>query len=83
MPNAPKPLIALLLIAALAGCGKREPTVDANVIAATNNADDANAAGPTSFDTLPADESSSTPSNQLVNGEDNPDVNDVDTTNSD
>ena len=39
--------------------------------------------GPTSFDTLPADESSSTPSNQLVNGEDNPDVNDVDTTNSD
>ena len=83
MPNAPKPLIALLLVAAVGGCGKREPTVDANVIAADNNAEDANAAGPTSFDTLPADESSTTPSNQLVNGLDNPDVNEVGTNNSD
>ena len=85
MPNAPKALIALLAVTALAGCHKRDsqPEVDANAIAADNNADDANAAGPTSFDTLPADESSTTPSNQLVNGLDNPDVNEVGTNNSD
>ena len=82
MPNAPKPLIALLVLAALAGCQKRQPDVDANVIAADNGAADANA-GQTSFDTLPADESSATPSNQLVNGLDNPDVNDVGSANSD
>jgi hypothetical protein len=29
-------------------------------------------------ETLPPDESSTTPSNQLVNGADNPDVNDLD-----
>jgi hypothetical protein len=83
MPNAPKPLIALLVLAALAGCQKRQPDVDANVVAADNGAADTNAAGQTSFDTLPADESSTTPSNQLVNGLDNPDVNDVGSTNSD
>jgi hypothetical protein len=82
MPNAPKPLIALLVLAALAGCQKRQPDVDANAIAADNGAADTNA-GQTSFDTLPADESSTTPSNQLVNGLDNPDVNDDGSTNSD
>ena len=34
------------------------------------------------IETLPSDESSSTPSNQLVNGTDNPDVNDVGQSNS-
>ena len=33
------------------------------------------------IETLPADESSTTPSNQLQNGFDNPDVNDIDTSN--
>lgn len=33
------------------------------------------------IETLPADESSTTPSNQLQNGFDNPDVNEVTTTN--
>jgi hypothetical protein len=70
--------MALLAVAAIAGCGKSAPQPDANAIAADNNA-----AGPTSFDTLPADESSTTPSNQLVNGFDNPDVNDTTTANSD
>jgi hypothetical protein len=33
------------------------------------------------IETLPSDESSGTPSDQLANGSDNPDVNDVNTTN--
>ena len=36
-------------------------------------------AGNADIETLPADESSTTPSNQLQNGFDNPDVNDVST----
>lgn len=32
------------------------------------------------IETLPADESSATPTNQLANGSDNPDVNDIGTT---
>ena len=39
-------------------------------------------AGNADIETLPADESSTTPSNQLQNGFDNPDVNDVSTSNS-
>lgn len=40
-------------------------------------------AGNADIETLPADESSTTPSNQLQNGFDNPDVNEVGTSNSD
>jgi hypothetical protein len=82
MLNAAKCLIAFSILTALAGC-KKDPGVDANVIAADNAGADANVLANNSFDTLPPDESSSTPSNQLVNGFDNPDVNDVDTNNSD
>ena len=39
-------------------------------------------AGNAEIETLPPDESSATPSNQLQNGFDNPDVNDLGTTNS-
>lgn len=78
MPNAPKALISLLLAATVAGCHSRQANGDANIVAADNNA-----AAQTSFDTLPADESSTTPSNQLVNGLDNPDVNDISAANSD
>lgn len=70
--------MAILVAGALAACQKSAPQVDANAIAADNNA-----AGETSFDTLPADESSTTPSNQLVNGFDSPDVNEPTTVNSD
>jgi len=78
MPNVPKLLIAILVAGALAACQKSAPQPDANAIAADNNA-----AAQTSFDTLPADESSTTPSNQLVNGFDSPDVNEPETANSD
>jgi len=40
------------------------------------------AAGNADIETLPADESSTTPSNQLQNGADNPDVNSLGTSNS-
>jgi len=70
--------MVILVAGALAACQKSVPQVDANAIAADNNA-----AAETSFDTLPADESSTTPSNQLVNGFDSPDVNEPTTVNSD
>jgi hypothetical protein len=62
--------IALLIgIVAMAGCNK--PAQDQNV------AIDINSASPNEIEALPPDESSETPSNELVNGADNPDVNDL------
>lgn len=69
---------ALLL---LSGCHKaqdqqaQKQTLDEGVPAN-------NVAGNAEIETLPADESSTTPSNQLQNGYDNPDVNDLATSNS-
>jgi PBP1b-binding outer membrane lipoprotein LpoB len=83
MRNAHKSLIALTIAAAVLGGCKKDPDVDPNVVAADNAQTDANAVADNSFDTLPADESSTTPSNQLVNGLDNPDVNETSDTNSD
>lgn len=68
-------LVGCSLLLALAGCNKQQPAnqdiaVDDNVAAGQPppNAD---------IETLPADESSTTPSNQLQNGYDNPDVNNL------
>ena len=58
-------LLLTAAAAALAGCHKEQPQ-EQNI--AISNA-------PAEVETLPADESDTTPSNQLVNGEDNPDVN--------
>ena len=66
MRNASKSLTLLIAVAALAACQKNE--------AEQNIAID-NAATPTNIETLPADESSSTPSNELINGADSADVN--------
>jgi len=74
MRNAAKILIAVLGLAALAGCNKpqadrnQDMTIDENVASSglPANAD---------IETLPADESSTTPSNQLQNGYDSPQVN--------
>ena len=68
--------MAALGLAALAGCNKQQVdqnqdmTIDENVASSglPDNAD---------VETLPADESSTTPSNQLQNGDDNPDVSDL------
>jgi len=76
MRNAARILIATLGVAALAGCNKQQVdrnqdmTIDDNVASSglPTNAD---------IETLPADESSTTPSNQLQNGYDSPEVNDL------
>jgi hypothetical protein len=64
--------IALTAAAAavlLPACHKNQPPPEQNI--AVDNGIAANA----DIETLPADESSATPSNQLANGFDNPDVN--------
>lgn len=72
MPNAPRLLIALAVLAGLGGCHKEaaQQNADANLTVIDNATVD-----PNDVEALPADESSATPSNQLVNGDDSPDVN--------
>jgi len=60
-----------MLPTTLAGCNKQEPQTDQNV------AIDINSVSPNDIEALPPDESSGTPSDQLANGDDNPDVNDL------
>jgi len=75
MPNAK--VIAAFGIAALAlgGCQKKQQA-DQN-ISVDAGVPDNQMAGNADIETLPPDESSTTPSNQLQNGFDNPDVNDL------
>jgi hypothetical protein len=74
MPNAARSLILAVAAAALAACHKQaaqqnqDLAIDQNLPA---NELPANA----EIETLPPDESSTTPSSQLQNGYDNPDVN--------
>ena len=63
-------LVILAGLAAAAACNRSEQPQEQNIAIAGDN----NMAG-TDIETLPPDESSGTPSNQLVNGADNPDVN--------
>ena len=69
--------IAALGMAALAlgACQKQQPS-DQN-ISIDAGVPDNQMAGNADIETLPADESSTTPSNELQNGFDNPDVNEV------
>ena len=76
MPNAPKVFALFLGLAALAACQK-QPQPEQNIVIDTNAAM-ANA----DIETLPSDESSETPSNELVNGSDNPEVGDLNASNS-
>ena len=60
---------------ALGACNKQQqPTQDQNI--AIDSDVPNNVVGNADIETLPPDESSVTPSNQLENGFDNPDVND-------
>ena len=70
-----------LTVLALGACKKQQPAQDQN-ISIDEGIPDNQMAGNADIETLPADESSTTPSNQLQNGYDNPDVNDVGTSNS-
>jgi hypothetical protein len=76
MRNAARILTIALGAAAIAACHKAQPPVQEN----QDMSPESNlAAGEQNLDveTLPPDESSMTPSNQLQNGYDNPDVNDL------
>ena len=66
-------LFLFLTATALAACNK--PAAENNVAIDINNA------APGDIEALPPDESSATPSDQLVNGDDNADVNDLNATN--
>jgi hypothetical protein len=59
----------------LGACNKQQPAQDQNI--AIDSDVPNNVVGNADIETLPPDESSVTPSNQLENGFDNPDVNDV------
>ena len=66
---------------AIGACNKQQQAKDQN-IAIDAGVPDNGIAGNAQIETLPPDESSTTPSNQLQNGYDNPDVNDLGTSNS-
>jgi len=76
-------IIALGIAAVeLGGCHKQQQTQNNTISIDEGIPDNQVAAGNAEMETLPADESSTTPSNQLQNGFDNPDVNSLGTTNS-
>ena len=62
-------MLILAGLAVAAACNKSQPPQEQNIAITDNNMAGAD------IETLPPDESSGTPSNQLVNGADNPDVN--------
>jgi len=72
-------LIAALAAAALslAGCQKGQPQAQDQNMSLDSGVPSNEVLANADIETLPADESSATPSNQLQNGFDNPDVNDV------
>ena len=69
-------LVLGIAVAALAsvGCSKEKQAQDQNMSIDAGVPDNQVAADNAQIETLPADESSTTPSNQLQNGYDNPDV---------
>jgi hypothetical protein len=66
-------------LAAVAGCHKQAPknSADNQDIAIEDNLTTSSVPDNAQIETLPQDESSATPSNQLQTGYDNPDVNDL------
>lgn len=72
-------IVAALGIAGLSlgACNKQQPQQADQNISIDEGVPDNQVAGNADIETLPADESSTTPSNQLQNGFDSSDVNDV------
>jgi hypothetical protein len=64
-------IVVLVGLTAMAACNKAPQE--------QNIAMDINSASPSDIETLPPDESTETPSNELVNGADNPEGNDLNT----
>lgn len=77
MPNAKTTLLIAIALLAAGACHKQRQAQDQNISIDEGVPTNQVAADNVQFETLPADESSTTPSNQLQNGFDNPDVNDV------
>jgi hypothetical protein len=71
-----------IAVLAVGACNKQQQQPKDQNIAIDADVPDNGMAGNAQIETLPADESSTTPSNQLQNGYDNPDVNDLGTSNS-
>jgi hypothetical protein len=69
MRDASKLMLVLAVAAGVSACNK--PAAQNNVMAENNSS------VPADIEALPPDESSATPSNELVNGDDSADVNDV------
>ncbi len=82
MRNAKLIVAAGIASVALGACHRQQQSQDQNISIDEGVPDNQVAADNAQIETLPADESSTTPSNQLQNGFDNPDVNDVGTGNS-
>jgi hypothetical protein len=81
MRNA-KMIVALgIAVMTVAACKKQQSAQDRN-ISMDEGVPNNQMVGNADIETLPADESSTTPSNQLQNGYDNPDVNQSGTENS-
>lgn len=81
MRDAKITIVLAIAALAIAGCHKQQQAQDQNIAIDDGVPDNQVAADNVQFETLPADESSTTPSNQLANGFDNPDVNDIGTSN--
>jgi len=81
MRNARMILAIGIAVLAVGACNKQQQQPKDQNIAIDADVPDKFMAGNAQIETLPADESSTTPSNQLQNGYDNPDVNDLGTSN--
>lgn len=78
MQNAKIVVALALAVPAVGACHKQqESNIQEQNISMDEGVPNNQVAGNADIETLPADESSATPSNQLANGFDNPDVNDV------
>jgi len=78
MRNALKALIVLTAAAAVAACHKQaQPQAGNDAMSLDDNVGTSQPADNAQIETLPPDESSTTSSRELQNGQDNPDVNNL------
>ena len=77
MRNAVRLTIITLSVVVLAACQRGEPGANESLNVDSNMSADQLPPG-ADIETLPADESSTTPSNQLQNGYDSPEANELD-----
>jgi hypothetical protein len=81
MRNAKRTIVLGLAMLSASACNKQQAQ-DQNISIDEGVPTNQMSTGNAEIETLPADESSTTPSNQLQNGFDNPDVNELGSANS-